>query len=239
MSVRQKKYMGFILIFLLISVFVGSKVVKSLTEPNAIDANMSANTTTVRSKTTVVSSSDPSGCGGTATRSGSEVSINLGNCTSWTAVDNYSDCTPGRGWPSSGSATISGSSSGKIRPKRCCFNTPPSRPGRDYLDCCDHNFVVTFSGQTTTDDGDGLTGGISCVQGGTTGSGCVPLDEDIVFPPCSDAGESCSTNNDCCPGQGLRCQGGICSNCKTTGVSCTSNSECCSGYCIPYYNTCS
>lgn len=210
MSVRQKKYVGFILIFLLISVFVGSKVVKSLTEPNVIDAKVSANTTTVRSKTTV-SFSDPSGCGGTATQSGSEVSINLGNCTSWTAVDNLSDCVAGRGWPSSGSATISGSNSGKIKPKRCCFSSSPGTAPL-YMDCCDHNFVVTFSGQTTTDDGDELTGGISCVQGGTTGSGCVPLDETTVFPPSSTAPTT---------------------TCKTTGMTCTSGSECCSNYCIP------
>jgi hypothetical protein len=217
MSVRQKKYMGFILIFLLISVFVGSNIVKSVTKSDVTDADMTAKTTTVRSKGTTLSSvSDPDGCGGTARKIefsprpetdyyAEGVAINPGNCTSWIIVDTFTNCEEGRGWPSSGTASFPGDSPVNVAPKLCCYNSEGRDP--EYSPCCDHHFVVIFSGPPP-DVETVLTGGIPCVENGTPGSGCGELDKDDVFPPAPAP-----------------------SSCKPYGASCSSNAECCSGLC--------
>lgn len=66
----------------------------------------------------------------------------------------------------------------------------------------------------------------ACCQGACTTDGVCAL----LNANCSEAGESCQNNNDCCLN---RCEGGSCSDqrCVDNGASCGSNGECCTGNC--------
>jgi len=58
----------------------------------------------------------------------------------------------------------------------------------------------------------------------------VQLNIDVGCPGCSVAGESCSSDADCC-GDGF-CEGGVCKEpCRTLGEECISSGECCSEEC--------
>jgi len=203
MKKQYQKYLGLLLLILIVSLFGLNYVNSQIVDPRLSKSGVFTVNITV---------SDPDGCGGTVTPSGSQavfagssldITVNPKGCE-WT----YSDSRGGSGTGSSGvkimtiCQDITATFTFKKKPQPLPIITPAQQ-------------------------------GVQLIKDGTVI--VMPLDPTILFPPvsaCKTAGGACSSQSDCC--SGYFCSASQCWPCLSPMSTCTDGYECCSGICSGY-----